>query len=72
MTKEESRKWFAVISELASLLLRLPSLLELHYQKADHLVSEGTFEVKTGLRILDSYKAGLVLLSQVWFLLKNL
>ncbi|XP_068665005.1 poly(ADP-ribose) glycohydrolase 1-like [Aristolochia californica] len=63
----ESRKWFEVtVPALASLLLRMPSLLEEHYQKADNLVchaKDGSV-LKTGLRILGVQEAGIVMLSQ--------
>ncbi|XP_004304700.1 PREDICTED: poly(ADP-ribose) glycohydrolase 1-like [Fragaria vesca subsp. vesca] len=55
MSREESGKWFGeVFPALANLLLRLPSLLQLHYQNAED----------TALRLLDSQQPGLVLLSQ--------
>lgn len=47
---------------MACLLLRFPSLLELHYLKSDNLIN-GT---KTGLRVLGPKKAGIVFLSQVY------
>lgn len=62
MSREEARKWFGeVVPALANLLLRLPSLLEYHYQNAGGLIHG----VKNGLRLLDSQAAGIVLLSQV-------
>ncbi|XP_068314342.1 poly(ADP-ribose) glycohydrolase 1-like [Pyrus communis] len=61
MSREEARKWFGeVVPALANLLLRLPSLLEYHYQNAGGLIHG----VKNGLRLLDSQAAGIVLLSQ--------
>lgn len=64
ISREESRKWFEeVLPALANLLLRLPFLLESHYQNADGFVNGGV-EAKTGLRILNSQEAGVVLLSQ--------
>ncbi|KAL6139497.1 hypothetical protein ACLB2K_057801 [Fragaria x ananassa] len=55
MSREESGKWFGeVFPALANLLLRLPSLLQLHYQNAED----------TALRLLGSQQPGLVLLSQ--------
>ncbi|KAK7307991.1 hypothetical protein VNO77_41532 [Canavalia gladiata] len=65
MSREESRKWFEeVIPALGNLLLRLPSLLEAHYENADMVIDgEGTI-VKTSLRLLDSQQAGIVFLSQ--------
>ncbi|TQD83666.1 hypothetical protein C1H46_030780 [Malus baccata] len=39
--REEARKWFGeVVPALANLLLRLPSLLEDHYQNADGLIMD--------------------------------
>ncbi|EOA28596.1 hypothetical protein CARUB_v10024816mg [Capsella rubella] len=61
MSKEESSRWFnEVLPAMACLLLRFPSLLELHYLNSDNLIS-GT---KTGLRVLGPKKAGIVFLSQ--------
>ncbi|KAG7568712.1 Poly(ADP-ribose) glycohydrolase [Arabidopsis thaliana x Arabidopsis arenosa] len=61
MSKEESRRWFnEVLPAMACLLLRFPSLLELHYLNSDNLIN-GT---KTGLRVLGPNKAGIVFLSQ--------
>ncbi|XP_042478094.1 poly(ADP-ribose) glycohydrolase 1-like [Macadamia integrifolia] len=61
MSRVESRKWFSeVLPSLAALLLRLPSLLEIHYQNADNLLGG----VKTGLRIIGPQEAGIVFLSQ--------
>ncbi|XP_028949529.1 poly(ADP-ribose) glycohydrolase 1-like isoform X2 [Malus domestica] len=61
MSRGEARKWFGeVVPALANLLLRLPALLEYHYQNAGDLIHG----VKTGLRLLDSQEAGIVLLSQ--------
>lgn len=58
----ESKRWFdEIIPALARLLLQLPSLLEMHFQKADDVVSG----VKTGLRLLAPQQAGVVFLSQV-------
>ncbi|XP_013693048.2 poly(ADP-ribose) glycohydrolase 1-like [Brassica napus] len=57
----ESKRWFdEIIPALARLLLQLPSLLEMHFQKADDVVSG----VKTGLRLLAPQQAGVVFLSQ--------
>ncbi|MED6146431.1 hypothetical protein PIB30_034452 [Stylosanthes scabra] len=59
LTREESRKWFEEgVPALGSLLLRLPSLLEAHYENADQ-VFDGV-----GLRMLDSQEPGIVFLSQ--------
>ncbi|KAJ4965510.1 hypothetical protein NE237_017359 [Protea cynaroides] len=61
MSRVESRKWFSeALPSLAALLLRLPSLLEIHYQNADNLIGG----VKTGLRVLGPQEAGIVFLSQ--------
>ncbi|XP_061989378.1 poly(ADP-ribose) glycohydrolase 1-like isoform X1 [Rosa rugosa] len=61
MPREESGKWFGeVVPALANLLLRLPSLLQVHYQNADGLING----LNTALRLLDSQQPGLVFLSQ--------
>ncbi|EEF29034.1 poly(ADP-ribose) glycohydrolase 1 [Ricinus communis] len=61
ISRAESKKWFQeVLPALANLALRLPSLLELHYQTADSLLDG----VKTGLRLLGPQEAGIVYLSQ--------
>ncbi|KAG2327692.1 hypothetical protein Bca52824_010420 [Brassica carinata] len=63
MSKEESSRWFnEVLPAMACLLLRFPSLLELHYLNSDNIISG----VETGLRVLSSNKAGIVFLSQVY------
>ncbi|XP_015879507.3 poly(ADP-ribose) glycohydrolase 1 isoform X1 [Ziziphus jujuba] len=55
ISSEESSKWFEeVVPALANLLLKLPSLLELHYQNQHGF----------GLRLLDSQQPGTVLLGQ--------
>jgi len=60
--EKESKRWFdEIIPALASLLLQFPSLLEVHFQNADNIVSG----IKTGLRLLNSQQAGIVFLSQV-------
>ncbi|CAJ1926507.1 unnamed protein product [Sphenostylis stenocarpa] len=60
MSGEESRKWFQeVIPALANLLLRLPSLLEAHYQNPRNAML-----TTTALRLLDSQQPGIVFLSQ--------
>ncbi|KAJ1391218.1 Pol [Sesbania bispinosa] len=65
MSGEERSKWFEeVVPALGNLLLRLPSLLEAHYENADMVIDEGEGMVKTGLRLLDSQEAGIVFLSQ--------
>ncbi|EOY06982.1 hypothetical protein QUC31_011594 [Theobroma cacao] len=57
LTAADSTKWFAeVIPPLANLLLRLPSLLDFHYQ---NMQAYGY-----GLRILGPQQPGMVLLSQ--------
>lgn len=61
--REEAAKWFEeVVPKMADLLLRLPSLLETHYEKADGGIVKG---VNTGLRLLESQQPGIVFLSQV-------
>ncbi|XP_042514088.1 poly(ADP-ribose) glycohydrolase 1-like isoform X2 [Macadamia integrifolia] len=61
MSRVESREWFSkVLPSLADMLLRLPSLLETHYQKADNLLGG----IKTGLRIVGPQEPGIVVLSQ--------
>ena len=65
MSRAEAAKWFGdVVPGLANLILRLPSLLESHYQNSDG--SGGREGVKTGLRILESQEPGIVFLSQVY------
>lgn len=62
ISREEAAKWFAdVVPTLAKLLLRLPSLLESHYQNTDNLRNG----VKTGFRLLGPQEAGVVFLGQV-------
>lgn len=59
MSKEESSRWFnEVLPAMACILLRFPSLLEVHYLNSDNLIN-GT---KTGLRVLSPNKAGIVFL----------
>ncbi|KDP29542.1 hypothetical protein JCGZ_19255 [Jatropha curcas] len=61
MSRSESAKWFGeVLPALANLLLRMPSLLESHYQNADNLLDG----VKTGLRLLVPQEAGIAFLGQ--------
>lgn len=56
MPRDQATRWFKeVLPKMADLLLRLPFLLETHYQSSD----------ETGLRLLESQQSGLVLLSQV-------
>jgi poly(ADP-ribose) glycohydrolase len=65
MSEAESAKWFGeVVPALANLLLRLPSLLEAHYQHPDYGLFNG--KLKTGLRLLGSQEPGMVVLSQVY------
>ncbi|XP_060208779.1 poly(ADP-ribose) glycohydrolase 1-like isoform X2 [Lycium barbarum] len=60
--RAEAAKWFEeVVPKLADLLLRLPSLLETHYEKADGGIVKG---VNTGLRLLELQQPGIVFLSQ--------
>ncbi|KAK7354905.1 hypothetical protein VNO80_14147 [Phaseolus coccineus] len=60
MSGEESRKWFQeVVPVLAKLLLRLPSLLETHYQNPHNAIF-----TTTALRLLDSQQPGIIFLSQ--------
>ncbi|XP_033517496.1 poly(ADP-ribose) glycohydrolase 1-like isoform X2 [Nicotiana tomentosiformis] len=62
LPRAEAAKWFAeVVPYLANLLLKLPSLLETHYESADGGVLRG---VKTGLRLLESQQSGIIFLSQ--------
>ncbi|KAG8369345.1 hypothetical protein BUALT_Bualt14G0001700 [Buddleja alternifolia] len=60
MSKDEAGKWFGeIVPRLADLLLRLPALLETHYQNA------GIFNgMETGLKLLESQQSGIVFLSQ--------
>lgn len=65
ISREESAKFFGdVVPTLCGLLLQLPSMLETHYQKADHVLDG----VASGLRILAPQEAGIVFLSQVYIL----
>jgi hypothetical protein len=59
-----------VLPALGDLLLRLPSLLEAHYENADMVTDGEGATVRTGLRMLDYQEAGAVFLTQV-FLLPN-
>ncbi|GFQ04719.1 probable poly(ADP-ribose) glycohydrolase 2 [Phtheirospermum japonicum] len=60
MKKDEAEKWFGeVVPRLAELMLRLPTLLEAHYQNA--VVFNG---METGLRVLEPQQPGIVFLSQ--------
>ncbi|XP_074292065.1 poly(ADP-ribose) glycohydrolase 1-like [Silene latifolia] len=61
LSRAEAAKWFQeVVPVMANLLLRLPTLLESHYQYSDIII----VGVETGLRLLDSQQAGIVFLSQ--------
>ncbi|KAI3849187.1 hypothetical protein MKW92_046581 [Papaver armeniacum] len=64
----ESRKWFGeTVPALATLLLKLPSLLEAHYRDADEIhrgEKEGYPKIRTGLRMLSPQESGKVFLSQ--------
>ncbi|KAI3997539.1 hypothetical protein MKX01_029370 [Papaver californicum] len=68
MSCAESRKWFGeVVPALATLLLKLPSLLEDHYKNADEIYhgrKEGYPSINTGLRLLRPQESGIVYLSQ--------
>ncbi|XP_061369402.1 poly(ADP-ribose) glycohydrolase 1-like isoform X2 [Gastrolobium bilobum] len=65
MSEDESRIWFEeVVPALGNLVLRLPSLLETHYENADMVIDGGEGVVRTGLRLLDSQEAGIVFLNQ--------
>ncbi|CAK9135433.1 unnamed protein product [Ilex paraguariensis] len=67
MSRAEAKKWFGeVMPALANLLLRLPSLLEIHYKNADGVLINGGRRdgVKTGLRLLEPQEPGIVFLSQ--------
>jgi poly(ADP-ribose) glycohydrolase len=60
MPRDDVKVWFdEVIPGLATLLLRLPSLLEAHYRKSNELSGN----VKCELRILGSQDAGIVILN---------
>ncbi|KZV21221.1 poly(ADP-ribose) glycohydrolase 1-like [Dorcoceras hygrometricum] len=60
LSKDDAEKWFGeVLPRLGNLLLRLPDLLEIHYQNA------GIFNgLETSLRLLESQHSGVVFLSQ--------
>ncbi|RZC47964.1 hypothetical protein C5167_040917 [Papaver somniferum] len=68
MSRVESGKWFGeVVPALATLLLKLPSLLEDHYRNADEINRgrrEGYPRINTGLRLLRPQESGIVFLSQ--------
>uniref|UniRef100_A0A1J3IXG8 poly(ADP-ribose) glycohydrolase n=1 Tax=Noccaea caerulescens TaxID=107243 RepID=A0A1J3IXG8_NOCCA len=61
ISREESTNFFGeVLPVLSGLLLRLPSMLETHYQKADSVLDG----ITSGLRLLGPQEAGIVFLSQ--------
>ncbi|KAL9237551.1 hypothetical protein vseg_012085 [Gypsophila vaccaria] len=61
LSRSEAAKWFGeVVPMMANLLLRLPTLLESHYQYSD-IIMVG---VDTGLRLLESQQPGIVFLGQ--------
>ncbi|OAY51350.1 poly(ADP-ribose) glycohydrolase 1 isoform X1 [Manihot esculenta] len=65
MSRAESTKWFGeVLPALANLLLRMPSLLQSHYENADKFFNGVTNGVRTSLRLLGPQVAGIVFLSQ--------
>ncbi|XP_073225078.1 poly(ADP-ribose) glycohydrolase 1-like isoform X4 [Cicer arietinum] len=65
ISREECRKWFEeVLPALGDLLLRLPSLLEAHYENADMVIDGEGATIRTGLRMLDSQEPGIVFLTQ--------
>ncbi|CAH8320107.1 unnamed protein product [Eruca vesicaria subsp. sativa] len=61
ISRQESAKFFGeVVPALCGLLIKLPSLLEMHYHKADYVLDG----VTSGLRLLGPQEAGIVFLSQ--------
>ncbi|KFK31175.1 hypothetical protein AALP_AA6G078700 [Arabis alpina] len=61
LSREESAKFFdEVVPALCGILLKLPSMLETHYQKADRVLGG----ITSGLRVLGPQEAGIVFLSQ--------
>ncbi|CAH8264400.1 unnamed protein product [Arabidopsis lyrata] len=57
ISREESANFFGeVVPGLCELLLQLPSILEMHYRKADHVLDG----VLSGLRLLVPPEAGIV------------
>ncbi|KNA14853.1 hypothetical protein SOVF_103600 [Spinacia oleracea] len=61
LPKEKTIKWFGeIVPVMADFILRLPSLLEMHYQNCDDIVPG----VSTGLRLLEPQQPGIVFLSQ--------
>ncbi|RZC86754.1 hypothetical protein C5167_030103 [Papaver somniferum] len=68
LTRVESGKWFGeVVPALATLLLKLPSLLEDHYKNADEIYhgrKEGYPRINTGLGLLRWQESDIVFLSQ--------
>ncbi|KAD3336937.1 hypothetical protein E3N88_32457 [Mikania micrantha] len=66
ISRAEANKWFGeILPALADTLLRLPLMLEAHYKSADSISCMGVRDgLRTGLRLLKSQEAGVVLLSQ--------
>ncbi|WCJ21810.1 Poly (ADP-ribose) glycohydrolase (PARG) [Euphorbia peplus] len=65
ITRAESAKWFKeVLPVLASFLLKLPSLLESHYQDAHNWLNTDSNNLNIGLRLLPPQEPGIVFLSQ--------
>lgn len=66
ISRAEANKWFAeILPALADSLLRLPSMLEAHYNRADSITRiDSRDELRTSLRMLKSQEPGIVLLSQ--------
>ncbi|XP_031391429.1 poly(ADP-ribose) glycohydrolase 1-like isoform X2 [Punica granatum] len=65
MPRNDSDRWFReILPSLATLLLKLPSLLETHWKKADSFFDVKRGRVVTGLRLLEQQEAGIVVLSQ--------
>ncbi|XP_024982751.1 poly(ADP-ribose) glycohydrolase 1-like isoform X3 [Cynara cardunculus var. scolymus] len=66
ISRAEANKWFReILPALADSLLRLPGMLEAHYQSADSISCIGARNgLKMGLRLLKSQEAGIVLLSK--------
>ncbi|XP_048609980.1 probable poly(ADP-ribose) glycohydrolase 2 isoform X2 [Brassica napus] len=61
ISREESAKFFGeVVPALCGLVIQMPSLLEMHYQKADYVLDG----ITSGLRLLGPQEAGIVFLSQ--------
>lgn len=61
LPKDIAMKWFGeVVPVMADLVVRLPSLLEMHYQNCGDIVPG----VSTGLRLLEPQQPGIVFLNQ--------